>query len=156
MVFYLLKFDDVTLVPSSFPFPFGRDAAQRLRIVLESELEDTTDGSINRGILQTDTKWWVNLFDGGERDRVGLSLDGGPLMPMRYVVRTDPFMERAYRHLADTPDAFPRPAASSHIWEFDLPEDLEPGIHSVVVKAETNSSSTNAVFCRSRSPKRRR
>ena len=134
--FYLLKFDDVTLVPEFIPFPFGRDAAQRLRIVLDPELEDTTDGSINRGILQTDTKVVVNLFDGGERDRVGLSLDGGPLMPMRYVVRTDPFMERAYRQLADTPDAFPRPAASSHIWEFDLPEDLEPGIHSVVVESE--------------------
>ena len=57
-------------------------------------------------------------------------------MPMRYVVRTDPFMERAYLRLADTQNAFPRPAASSHIWEFDLPEDLEPGIHSAVVESE--------------------
>ena len=30
--FYLLKFDDVTLVPEFIPFPYGRDAAQRLRI----------------------------------------------------------------------------------------------------------------------------
>ena len=78
----------------------------------------------------------VNLFDGGERDRVSLSLDGGRLMPMRYVVRPDPFMERAYRRLADTQAAFPPPAVSSHIWEFDLPENLEPGIHSVVVETE--------------------
>lgn len=134
--FYLLKFDDVTLVPEFIPFPFGRDAAQRLRIVLDPELEDTADSSINRGILQRDTKVVVNLFDGGERDRVSLSLDGGRLMPMRYVVRTDPFMEKAYRRLADTQDAFPRPAASSHIWEFDLPENLEPGIHTVVVETE--------------------
>ena len=134
--FYLLKFDDVTLVPEFIPFPFGRDAAQRLRIVLDPELKDATDSSINRGILQDNTKVVVNLFDGGERDRVRLSLDGGPLMPMRYVVRTDPFMERAYRRLADTQNAFPRPAASSHIWEFDLPEDLEPGIHSAVVESE--------------------
>ena len=134
--FYLLKFDDVTLVPEFIPFPFGRDAAQRLRIVLDPELKDATDSSINRGILQNNTKVVVNLFDGGERDRVRLSLDGGPLMPMRYVVRTDPFMERAYLRLADTQNAFPRPAASSHIWEFDLPEDLEPGIHSAVVESE--------------------
>ena len=78
----------------------------------------------------------VNLFDGGERDRVRISLDGGPAMPMRYVVRTDPFVEKAYRQLADTPDAFPVPGASAHIWEFDLPENLEPGIHSVVVESE--------------------
>ena len=55
---------------------------------------------------------------------------------MRYVVRTDPFVERAYTQLADTPEAFPRPAVSAHIWEFDLPEGLEAGLHSVVVESE--------------------
>jgi hypothetical protein len=134
--FYLLKFDDVTLVPEFIPFPYGRDAAQRLRIVLDPELEDAADGSINRGMLRTGTKVVVNLFDGGERDRVELSLDGGPTTPMRYVVRTDPFMEKAYSRLAETRDAFPRPAVSSHIWEFDLPQNLAPGIHSAVVESE--------------------
>ena len=134
--FYLLKFDDVTLVPEFIPFPFGSDAAQRLRIVLDPQLEGTTDTSINRGVLLTDTKVVVNLFDGGERDTVSLSLDGGRLTPMRYVVRTDPFMERAYRRFAQTGDAFPTPAASAHIWEYDLPEGLAPGIHSVVVESE--------------------
>ena len=134
--FYLLKFDDVTLVPEFIPFPYGRDASQRLRIVLDPELAGTTESSINRGVLRTETKVVVNLFDGGARDRVSLSLDGGLPILMRYVVRTDPFMERAYRRFADTPDAFPGPAASAHIWEFDLPEDLEPGIHSVVVESE--------------------
>jgi len=134
--FYLLKFDDVTLVPEFIPFPFGVDAAQRLRIVLDPELESTGDRSINRGILRTDTKVVVNLFDGDDRDRVRLSLDGAQPMPMRYVVRTDPFVERAYRRVADTQDAYPTPAASAHIWEFDLPDDLEAGIHSVVVESE--------------------
>ena len=134
--FYLLKFDDVTLVPEFIPFPYGRDVAQRLRIVLDPELVDPTDSSINRGMLRANTKVVVNLFDGGERDRVSLSLDGGPLTPMRYVVRTDPFMEKAYRQLADTRYAFPAPATSAHIWEFDLPVNLEPGIHSVVVESE--------------------
>ena len=62
--------------------------------------------------------------------------DGGPLRAMRYVVRTDPFVEKAYRQLAGTRDAFPRPATSAHIWEFDLPANLQPGIHSVVVESE--------------------
>ena len=78
----------------------------------------------------------VNLFDGGERDRVRISLDGGPLVPMRYVIRTDPLVERAYAQLAGTPDAYPRPALSAHIWEYDLPNDVAPGLHAVVVESE--------------------
>ena len=57
-------------------------------------------------------------------------------MPMLYVVRTNPFVEKAYRQLADTPDAYPAPAVSAHIWEFDLPDNLATGIHSVVVESE--------------------
>ena len=134
--FYLLKFDDVTLIPEFIPFPYGRDATQRLRTVLDPELVGPADGGINRGILQPNTKVVVNLFDGGIRDTVRLSLDGAAPMPMRYVVRTDPFMESSFRRFADTDDAFVPPATSAHIWEFDLPEGLEPGIHSVVVESE--------------------
>ena len=134
--FYLLKFDDVTLVPEFIPFPNGRDAAQRLRTVLDPELVAPSDGGINRGTLQPGTKVVVNLFDGGERDVVQLSLDGGPLTPMRYVVRTDPFMEQTFRRFANTDNAFVPPATSSHIWEFELPDRLEAGIHSVEVESE--------------------
>ena len=134
--FYLLKFDDVTLIPEFIPFPYGRDADQRLRAVLDPELAPPVDGGINRGVLQPDTKVVVNLFDGGERDIVRLSLDGGARTPMRYVVRTDPFMEASFRRFADTEEAFVRPATSAHIWEFDLPDDLASGIHSVVVESE--------------------
>ena len=134
--FYLLKFDDVTLVPEFIPFPYGPDAGRRLRVVLDPELTGPAEDRINRGVLQPGTKVVVNLFDGGERDTVRLSLDGAPPTPMRYVVRTDPFMERAHRRFADTEEAFVPPAPSAHIWEFDLPEGLAPGIHSVVVETE--------------------
>ena len=134
--FYLLKFDDVTLIPEFIPFPYGPDAARRLRVVLDPELMGPADGGINRGVLQPGTKVVVNLFDGGERDQVRLSLDGGAATPMRYVVRTDPFMEAAYRRFAGTDEAFVPPAPSAHIWEFDLPVDLAPGMHSVVVESE--------------------
>jgi hypothetical protein len=133
--FYLLKFDDVTLVPEFIPFPYGREAAQRLRIVLDPAL-DTTESGINRGLLLANTKVVVNLFDGGERDEVSLSLDGGRQVSMDYVVRSDPFMERSYQQYADTDDAFTRPVASSHIWEYSLPENLMPGLHNVVVESE--------------------
>ncbi len=45
-------------------------------------------------------------------------------------------MEKDYRQLDDTSYAFPKTATSAHIWEFDLPVNLEPGIHSVVVESE--------------------
>lgn len=134
--FYLLKFNDVTLVPEFIPFPFGSDAPHRLRVVLDPELVAPVDGGINRGSLQPGTKVVVNLFDGGERDTVRISLNGGPSTTMRYVVRTDPFIERAFERFTGTDDAFVSPAPSSHIWEFDLPASLAPGLHHVIVETE--------------------
>jgi len=134
--FYLLKFNDVTLVPEFIPFPFGSDAPHRLRVVLDPELVAPVDGGINRGSLQPGTKVVVNLFDGGERDTVRISLNGGPSTAMRYVVRTDPFIERAFERFTGTDDAFVSPAPSSHIWEFDLPASLAPGLHHVIVETE--------------------
>ena len=92
--FYLLKFDDVTLVPEFVPFPFGPDAGRRLRIMLDPALESPDAISINRGRLRAETKVVVNLFDGGPRDQVRMSLDGGPLMPMHHVLRSDPYVAR--------------------------------------------------------------
>ena len=86
--FYLLKIDGVSLVPEFIPFPFGTDAAQRMRIVLDPALEVSEEGGVNRGTLQPDTKIVVNLFDGGERDKLTLSLDGGPQRALLYKVRT--------------------------------------------------------------------
>lgn len=133
--FYLLKFDDVTLTPEFIPFPYGRDATQRMRIVLDPEL-DTIENSINRGALRANTKVVVNLFDGGERDKVTMELDAGNPVSMQYVVRTDPFMEKIFRQYANTDNAFPRAVGSAHIWEYELPTNLNPGLHNIVVESE--------------------
>jgi len=133
--FYLLKFDDVTLTPEFIPFPYGRDATQRMRIVLDPELDTIEDG-INRGALRANTKVVVNLFDGGERDKVTIELDAGNPVSMQYVVRTDPFMEKIFRQYANTDNAFPRAVASAHIWEYELPTNLNPGLHNIVVESE--------------------
>lgn len=134
--FYLLKFDGVTLVPEFIPFAAGPDAGQRLRVTLDPALESPSDRSISRGAFQVGTKVVVNLFDGGERDRVEMSLDGAAPVPMRYVIRTDPYVERAHQRLAGTDEAVPPARASAHIWEQDLPADLGLGLHSVVVQTE--------------------
>ncbi len=134
--FYLLKFDDVELVPEFIPFPFGPDAGRRMRISLDPPLQNPDGDSVNRGELQSGTKIVVNLFDGGARDRVELSLDGARFEPMRYTVRTDPFVDRVHARYRDTEDSYGRATRSSHIWEFDLPETMTPGLHLVEVTSE--------------------
>jgi hypothetical protein len=134
--FYVLKFDDRTVTPDFIPFPFGPDATQRLRITLDPPLSEIEGGSINRGTLQTDTKVVVNLFDGGVRDSVWASIDGGETHTMTYVVRTDPFVERLDSIYQDTDSEYSPAARSAHIWEMGLPDGLGEGLHTVRIRTE--------------------
>ena len=134
--FYVLRFDDVSLVPEFIPFPFGPDAGRRLRITLDPLMRTSQEEGIHRGYLWPETKVVVNLFDGGERDRVWMSLDGGADQPMTYTVRTDPYVERIHTRYAGTADSFGRATRSSHIWELPLPDSLEPGLHHIKVTSE--------------------
>lgn len=130
--FYVLNFDDTRLVPEFIPFPFGPDAAQRLRITLDP-LPAATESTIYRGTLAADTRLVVNLFDGGVRDTVWAAIDNGPRQEMTYTVRTDPYVERVHQNYAGTDSAYGSARRSSHIWELALPTDLGPGLHHVEV-----------------------
>jgi hypothetical protein len=132
----VLKFNEVDVVPEFIPFPFGPDANRRIRITLDPMLLSSQDSSINRGSLQNDTKLVVNLFDGGVRDSVWLSLDGSPEQAMVYTVRTDPYVERIYQELLDKDSQIDPPTRSAHIWEYQLPSSLPVGIHRVEVFTE--------------------
>ena len=139
--FYVLHFDDVDVVPEFIPFPFGPDAGRRLRITLDPPLQPASQSAaaqpgINRGGMQDATKVVVNLFDGGVRDKVWMSLDGGDRQPMIYTVRTDPFAEHVHLQHEGTAHATGEPQRSSHIWELALPEHLNPGIHRIEVFTE--------------------
>ena len=134
--FYLLRFDDVDVVPQFMPFPNGADAGQGLRITLDPPLSQSAGGSVNRGALADGTKVVVNLFDGGARDSVWLSLNGAARQPMTYVVRTDPFVERVYAQLQDTDQAIGQATVSSHVWELPLPSALPAGVHRIEVFSE--------------------
>jgi hypothetical protein len=76
----------------------------------------------------------VNFYDGGERDTVSISLDGGKKVSMEYVERTDPYYERLFEKYKASPDEYSSPVISSHIWQFLLPK-LNPGIHSAKINA---------------------
>ncbi|OGT74061.1 MAG: hypothetical protein A3H44_13030 [Gammaproteobacteria bacterium RIFCSPLOWO2_02_FULL_57_10] len=134
--FYLLRFDDTEVVPDFMPFPYGADAHQSMRITLDPPLSQSDGGSVNRGELAEGTLVVVNLFDGGVRDSVWLSLNGAERQPMTYVVRTDPFVERVHAQLQDTDQAIGAPTLSAHIWQLPLPDTLSPGVHRIEVFSE--------------------
>ena len=144
--YYLMKFDGHKVKPRFIPAGQKRNVRQRMRIVLDPLLEgsgvpDTDERiAINRGNLLAGTRIVVNLFDGGERDSVWLSLDNGPFKPMNYIgddedYQNDPFMVRQFEKFQDTDDSFSSPQPSSHLWEQILPDNLASGLHKVVVKS---------------------
>jgi hypothetical protein len=135
-----MHFDGNRVTPQFIPSGQKGNLNDRMRILLEPALEGTQNYqgdivAINRGQLLPGTKLLVNLFDGGERDSVQVSLNEGEFLPMQNVIRTDPFMVRQHAKYQGTPDAFSTPVASSHIWEYPLPHDLSPGLHTFVVKS---------------------
>ena len=139
--YYVMQFDGTKVKPRFIPSGEKGNLKKQMRIVLDPLLEGTVDlegkvAAINRGVLLPGTKVVVNLFDGGERDKVEISLDDGPLVEMYNIVRNDPFMEREYAKYRGTPDAFSTPQPSAHIWEYDLPSNLAPGIHKVRVTSK--------------------
>jgi len=134
--FYVLHFEERSLVPEFIPFPFGPDGDRRLRITLDPMLVAPEGGGVNRGRQLPDTLLVVNLFDGGVRDSVNYSLDGIEFLPMRYTVRTDPYVERVHARYAETDSATGDPTRSSHIWEIELPDNLATGLHHVIVETE--------------------
>jgi len=79
------------------------------------------------------TKVVVNLFDGGLRDTLNFSLDNGTPRPMSYVIRTDPFAKHFRSNFPEYYGDKTRPAKSAHIWECDLPSNLEICIHTLEV-----------------------
>jgi hypothetical protein len=133
--FYLLRFDDVKVIPEFIPFPTGPDAGQRIRITIDPPLDIDGSDSLNRGSMKHGTKVVVNLFDGGVRDQVWLSVNSGPAQPMRYTVRTDPYVERAHARMQGSAQALGNPHRSAHIWELELPSDLPAGVHRLTVNS---------------------
>jgi hypothetical protein len=123
----------------------SRSPEHQMRIVLDAWFHQYSapygyrQGQLSRGPVGVDqlpsTDVVVNLFDGGPRSRVELSVDGGPAVTMRRVRRNDPYVEEHFQRHADTLKPWLRVTASSHVWVADLPADLAPGAHSLTVTA---------------------
>lgn len=77
----------------------------------------------------------VNVFDGGPNTVVTVSLDSGPAVTMKKIVRPDPFVQQLYARFPDTIKPWVKPMPSSHIWTVRLPAGLRPGAYALKVKA---------------------
>lgn len=132
--FYVLHFEGSDLRPEFLPFPTGPDAHRRLRITFDPPLHARAE-ALHRGVPSNETRIVVNLFDGGERDRVTVRVDDGPPLEMEHTLRTDPTFERLHQRVKGTDAAVGAPALSSHVWVADLPGSLSPGVHVLRVHA---------------------
>jgi hypothetical protein len=136
--YYVFYFEGHTVKPRFIPA--GGDPNDRIRIMLDPQLIHSDSSTqthplgLDRGVQADDMFVVVNFFDGGERDKVIISLDGKTYKPMEYIERTDPFYAREYEKYQNTSDPFTPPAISSHIWQYALPK-LQPGLHVVKIIA---------------------
>jgi hypothetical protein len=102
-------------------------------------LRDYRAGELLDGRLNVDevpaADVYVNLFDGGPRSTVELTVDGRPPLPMERVLRVDPSTDELFRRNSATVKSWVEAQPSSHLFVADLPDDLGPGTYTVTVRA---------------------
>ena len=77
----------------------------------------------------------ANVFDGGDKTKVTMTI--GDRAPVRVTrrARPDPFVEEVFARNEATKKSWVKAEVSSHIWTARLPGDLKPGAYRVIVEA---------------------
>lgn len=143
--FHILSVDGTgyttTLVPAHDP------SRGQMRIMLDSQVHGLNSEVIKRyptGALFSSpiaadrlasTRLVVNLFDGGPRSKIEVSIGNRPPMALSKVERQDPFVIETYDRNRATKKSWVEPTRSSHIWQATLPADLPAGTHRLLVRA---------------------
>ena len=128
--------------------PAADPQRSQIRLVLDSQLHrdgrevinEYPIGALLRGPIPADalgsTRLIANLFDGGPRSVVEVSLgSGAPFVPIQRTARTDPFVEEVYARNPDTKKPWVQPGVSTHLWQMTLPATLGAGTHRITVRA---------------------
>jgi hypothetical protein len=104
----------------------NRDSDYQLRI------------SAPRGTIATadlpKTEIVVNVFDGGDRSVVECQIDGKRAVKMQKSEREDPFFVEVHEANKDAFKSWSKPKKCAHLWVAPLPGDLQPGLHTIVVR----------------------
>jgi hypothetical protein len=77
----------------------------------------------------------ANVFDGGDKTKVTMTIGDRAPVPMTRHARPDPFVEEVFARNEATKKAWVKAEISSHIWTARLPGDLQPGAYRVIVEA---------------------
>jgi hypothetical protein len=79
----------------------------------------------------------ADVFDGGPRTKVIVTIGDRPPIVMTRSPMPDPFVAEVFARNEATKKPWIKAETSSHIWTVRLPPDLPPGAHRVVVEATT-------------------
>ena len=79
----------------------------------------------------------ANVFDGGPKTKVNLSIGDRAPIAMTPHPMPDPFVEDLFARNEAVKKSWVKAETCSHIWVARLPHDLEPGAHRVIVEAVT-------------------
>ena len=77
----------------------------------------------------------ANVFDGGERTKVAMTIGDRTPVAMIRQSRPDPFVEEVFARNEATKKFWVKAENCSHLWTARLPADLAPGAYRVVVEA---------------------
>jgi hypothetical protein len=76
----------------------------------------------------------VNVFDGGPKTKVDLTIGKAAPIAMTRDARPDPLAQEVYARNEATKKPWVKAENSSHIWAARLPRNLEPGPHTLTVR----------------------
>ncbi|WP_193312975.1 calcineurin-like phosphoesterase C-terminal domain-containing protein [Georgenia subflava] len=150
--YYTMSFDGVDYTPRYKAASLPADFQMRLTFDggASDEVHVPTGPSGSGGFTEPvtyhprdwDTERWTaptvtaNVFDGGSRHTVEVSVDDRPFAEMTHSEPvTDPYISALYEQYRGTPEQPARPEWSSHLWTAALPTDLGPGSHTVTVRS---------------------
>ena len=78
----------------------------------------------------------VNVFDGGPKTKVALTIGKAAPIAMTRDARPDPLASELFARNEATKKPWVKAENSSHIWTARLPSDLEPGSHTLTVTVQ--------------------
>jgi hypothetical protein len=152
--FHILSVDGsaytTTLVPAHDP------ARGQMHIMLNSQvrgtgkevIRDYHTGALLFGPIAADrlasTGVVVNLFDGGPRSPVAVSIGGSSYQPLTKTERYDPFVVEVYARNPDSKKSWVAAGMSNLIWQITLPANLDPGTHKVAVRGTDEHGRSHA------------
>jgi methionine-rich copper-binding protein CopC len=84
----------------------------------------------------------ANVFDGGPKTMVAMTIGDRPAIPMTRATMPDPFVEEVFARNDATRKPWVKAELSSHMWAARLPADLPAGTYRVVVDAVTEYGDT--------------